>query len=316
MRRANPSVDDLRTFVLVARSGSFSRVAEQLETAASSISTSIARLETQLGARLFQRTTRKVVLTHEGRELLARSERLLEDFEELTGLFRQTASRVAGRLRVDLPLGMASGIVMAMLPTFTERYPELAIDVFSTDRRVDVIADGFDCVVRAGAVVDDALVCRPLGQLQLVNVASRAYIDAMGEPRALADLAGHYLVNYQPSPGDQQAGFEYLEDGTTRVQAMRHRITVNNSAAYDAACRAGFGIAQLPLFGVATDLAMGSLVEVLPAHAPRPMPVNQLYPHRRNVPLRVRLFGDWLAELMATTIDAGQVAARPPVARR
>jgi len=316
MTRANPSVDDLRTFVLVARSGSFSRVAEQLETAASSISTAIRRLETQLGARLFHRTTRKVVLTHEGSELLDQCERLLEDFEELAGMFRQKESRVAGRLRVGLPLGMASGIVMAMLPAFTERYPELTIDVFSTDRRVDVIADGFDCVVRAGQVVDESLVCRPLGQLKLVNVASRAYIDAAGEPQTLADLASHLLVNYQPNPSDHMAGFEYVENGTTRILAMRHRVTVNNSAAYGAACRAGFGIAQLALFGVEADLAAGSLIQVLPDHVPRPMPISQLFPHRRNVPLRVRLFGNWLAEVIATTINAKSAGSPVPTTKR
>lgn len=292
-------MDDLRTFVMVARLGSFSRVAEQRATAASSISTAIGRLETQLGARLFQRTTRKVVLTHEGTELLGRSERLLDDVEELSGLFRQAESGLAGRLRVDLPLGMATGIVMELLPDFMARHPRLTLDVFSTDRRVDVVADGYDCVVRAGTVADESLACRPLGNLPLVNVASRGYLDAFGVPGRLADLAGHYLVNYQPNPSDQPAGFEYLDGEAARTLAMRHRITVNNSAAYGAACRAGFGIVQVPLAGVAPELAAGTLVQVLPDHRPPPMPVNLLYPHRRNLPQRVKVFGDWLQGTLA-----------------
>jgi len=304
MSKPTPSVDDLRTFVLVARLGSFSRAAEQVETAASSISTAIARLETQLGARLFQRTTRKVVLTHEGSELLGRSERLLDDFDELAGLFRQGTSPLSGRLRVDLPLGMAAGVVMKLLPDFMARHPGLHVDVFSTDRRVDVIGDGYDCVVRVGPVIDDALVCRPLGRLPLVNVASRAYLDTFGVPLDLADLAGHYLVNYQPNPSDLAAAFEYLEGTATRMQSMQHRITVNNSAAYAAACRAGFGIVQVPLVGVKAELAAGLLVQVLPDFPPPTMPVNLLYPHRRNVPRRVRLFGDWLMEVVVTVMDA------------
>jgi DNA-binding transcriptional LysR family regulator len=302
MSKATPSVDDLRTFMLVARLGSFSRVAEQLETAASSISTAVGRLEAQLGARLFQRTTRKVVLTQEGKELLGRSERLLEDYDELAGLFRQGESRLTGRLRVDLPLGMASGIVMKLLPGFMARHPDLSVDVFSTDRRVDVIGDGYDCVVRAGPVVDETLACRPLGRLPLVNVASRAYLDTFGMPRSLADLAGHHLVNYQPNPSGAPAAFEYMEGQTTRMLPMRHRITVNNSAAYGAACRAGFGIVQVPRVGVEAELAAGDLIQVLPDCQPPPMPVNLLYPHRRNVPQRVRLFGDWLAEIMAADL--------------
>jgi DNA-binding transcriptional LysR family regulator len=302
MRKAITSMEDVRIFVLVARHGSFSRVAEQLETAASSISTAIGRLERQLGARLFQRTTRKVVLTQEGKELLCRGERLLEDFEDLTSLFQRAEHALAGRLRVDVPLGMATGVMMRLLPGFMERHPELVVEVFSSDRRVDVIAEGYDCVVRAGPVVDDSLVCRSLGQIELVNVASRAYIDAFGTPCTLADLPGHYLVNYQPDPVEAAAGFEYCNAGATRVLAMRHRITVNNSAAYGAACRAGFGIIQVPLIGVEAELASGALVQVMPDHVPAPMPINLLYPHRRNIPYRVRLFGDWLAELMASAM--------------
>ena len=305
MSKPKPSLDDLRIFVLVSQLGNFSRVADQLMAAPSSISMSISRLETQLGARLFQRTTRRVVLTDEGMALLARSERLLEDFEEISGLFRQTESRLTGRLRVDLPLGMAAGVVMHMLPEFLARHPDLKLEVFSTDRRVDVIADGFDCVVRVGSVVDDTLVCRPLGRLPLVNVVSPGYIDTYGMPHSLADLETHYLVNYAPNPSHKSVGFEYLDGKVTRVMAMPHRITVNNSAAYGAACRSGFGIAQLPLFSVEAYLESGVLVQVMPCHIPAPMPINQLFPHRRNVPQRVRAFGDWLAEVVETSMRAG-----------
>jgi DNA-binding transcriptional LysR family regulator len=308
MTKPSPSVDDLRIFLLVARLGSFSRVAAQQQASPSAISTAVSRLEAQLGARLFHRTTRTVVLTQEGTDLRGRSERLLEDFDEITGLFRQAASQLVGRLRVDLPLGMASGIVMDMLPAFMAQHPGLQMDVFSTDRRVDVVADGFDCVVRAGAVVDDLLVSRPLGYLPLINVVSPRYIAAHGRPDSLAALAGHYLVNYAPNPTDQPAGFTYRDGPAERVLPMAHQVTVNNSAAYNAACRAGFGIAQVPLIGVEADLAAGRIVQVLPDHSPAPMPINQLYAHRRNVPQRVRVFGDWLAGIVATSMGAHRSA--------
>lgn len=111
-------------------------------------------------------------------------------------------------------------------------------------------------------------------------------------------------MNYQPNPSGQPTAFVYLEGQATRVLPMRHRITVNNSAAYGAACRAGFGIVQVPLVGVEAELAAGDLVQLLPDHPPPPIPVNLLYPHRRNVPQRVRLFGDWLAEVVATRMGA------------
>nr|WP_137923519.1 LysR family transcriptional regulator [Cupriavidus sp. 2SB] len=291
-----PSTADLRVFVLVAQQASFTQAALRLQVPRSTVSTSISRLEKQLGARLLQRTTRRVVLTSEGQELLGRSERLLEEFEELATLFSTSHQQVSGLLRVDMPLGMAAGVVMAALPEFMARHPALQIDVCSTDRRVDVIADGFDCVVRAGSVVDESLACRPIGQMPLVNVVSRSYVAAHGVPEKLDDLAMHWLIHYMPNPSSTPMGFEYEEGGVTRSVPMAHRVTVNNSAAYSAACRAGFGLAQIPLATAAPDLETGLLVEVMTRHVPAPMPINLLYPHRRNVPARVRQFGDWLSE--------------------
>ncbi|RZT39390.1 LysR family transcriptional regulator [Cupriavidus agavae] len=298
-----PSTADLRVFVLVAQLASFTQAALRLQVPRSTVSTSIIRLEKQLGARLLQRTTRRVVLTREGEELLGRSERLLDDFEELAQLFRADNQPLQGLLRVDMPLGMATGVVMAALPAFLQRHPALQIEVSSTDRRVDVIADGFDCVVRAGNVVDESLVSRPLAQMPLINVASRDYVGAHGRPENLADLAAHWLVNYMPNRSSTPAGFEYHEGGKLVSVPMAHRVTVNNSSAYSAACRAGFGIAQIPTATAAPDLRTGLLIEVMARYRPEPMPVNLLYPHRRNVPARVRQFGDWLGELLKSTIQ-------------
>jgi DNA-binding transcriptional LysR family regulator len=306
-----PSFEDLRVFVLVARLGNFTRVAQHLQTAPSAVSMAISRLEAQLGARLFQRTTRTVVATDEGLALLARAERVLEDVDEMSALFQQTDSPLRGRLRVDMPLGMAAGIVMQMLPQFLAHHPGLELEVCSTDRRVDVIADGFDCVVRVGAVVDETLVCRPLGLLALCNVASPAYIAEHGAPQDLAALGAHYLVNYAPNASNHGAQFDYLDGALPRSIAMRHRITVNNSAACGAACRAGFGIAQLPLFSVEGHLASSALVLLLPRHVPAPMTIKLLYPHRRNVPRRVRVFGDWLAAVLAASMAADRAESGP-----
>lgn len=297
-----PATDDLRIFVVVAQLASFTRASLQLQVPRSTVSTSIKRLEAQLGARLLQRTTRRVVLTYEGQALLGRSERLLHDFEELALLFRGDG-QLRGRLRIDLPLGMAAGIVMAALPEFMNRHPALQVDVFSSDRRVDVIAGGFDCVVRVGSVVDESLACRRLGQLPLLNVVSRGYREMHGAPETVSDLCGHWLVNYQPNPSDMPASFEYWDGHVTVSVPMAHRVTVNNSTAYSAACRAGFGVAQLPRATVAADLRSGALVEIMKRHVPAPMPVNLLYPHRSNLPPRVRVFGDWLLEIVRESMS-------------
>lgn len=297
---ASPSTDDLRVFVRVARLSSFTRAAEQLQLPRATVSTAVLRLESRLGARLLQRTTRRVQLTSDGLEFLDRCERLLADLDELGALFQHRSGQVSGRLRVDMPLGMAAGRVMARLPELLRAYPALAIEVHSADRRVDPVAEGFDCVIRVGRVVDESLAARPLGALPLVNVASRGYVEAHGEPRTLDDLAAHWLVDYQPNPSDDPAAFEYFDaaSGRTLHVPMRHLVTVNNSAAYEAACRAGLGLVQMPAVAATPGVRESALVEVLPAYRPAPMAVHLLYPHRRHLPRRVRVFADWVAGIL------------------
>jgi DNA-binding transcriptional LysR family regulator len=292
------STDDLRIFLWVARLSSFTRAAEQLEVPRTSISNAIQRLEQRLGARLLQRTTRRVQITREGEALLERCERLLDDLDDIGALF-QHGGQLQGRIRADMPLGMAAGIVLPRLPEFLQRHPGLQVDIFSTDRRVDLLAEGFDLVVRAGAVVDESLVSRPLMTLALLNVASPSYVAAHGVPATLEDLPQHWLVNYQPNPASQPAAFEYLDaaSGRTVYVPMRHKVTVNNSVAYNAAAYAGLGIAQIPASRAHADIAAGLLVEVMPHHLPAPMSARILFPHRRNIPLRVRAFADWIAEI-------------------
>lgn len=294
-----PAPDDLRIFMWVARLSSFTKAAEQLQLPRATISTVIQRLEHRLGARLLQRTTRRVQVTREGEELLQRCERVLEELDEIGAMFQQQATQLRGRIRADMPIGMASTFILPRLPEFLAAHPQLQVDIFSTDRRVDVVGEGFDLVIRAGAVVDESLTHRPLPAGELLNVASPAYIDAHGMPETVDDLSRHWLVNYQPNPASVPVAFEYYDAPSRRTMqvAMRHMVTVNNSVAYDAACRAGLGIAQLPKVRAVKAIQAGELVAVLPTHLPASMAMTILFPHRRNIPRRVRLFADWIAEL-------------------
>jgi DNA-binding transcriptional LysR family regulator len=148
-------------------------------------------------------------------------------------------------------------------------------------------------------VVDASLPFRALPALELLNVASPAYIRKYGRPDSIASLAGHWLINYQPNPGSLPAAFEYQDalTGQTVLVPMRHLVTVNNSVAYDAACRAGLGIAQIPKMKALREIEAGELIQVLPEQLAAPMPVNLLFPHRRNIPKRVRVFVDWIVSI-------------------
>ncbi|KDB50566.1 LysR family transcriptional regulator [Sphaerotilus natans subsp. natans DSM 6575] len=297
------SPDDLRVFLRVAALASFSEAARQLDLPRATVSSAVQRLEAHLGTRLLHRTTRRVQLTPDGQAFAERGQDVLADLDELRTLFQHDPAQLTGRLRVDMPLGVARGQVLPRLPEFLARHPALKIDVCSTDRRVDLVREGFDCVLRVGPVVAEGLVARPLGALAMANIASPAYLARHGVPTGLADLERHRLVHYQPNPGVRPAGFEFVDpegppgDDRTRSIAMPGAVTVNNSEGYMAACEAGLGIVQIPRARARERIAAGTVVEILPDHRPAPMPVTLLYAHRRHQPRRVRSFMDWLAGL-------------------
>lgn len=289
----------LRVFQRVAELRSFTQAAERLALPKASVSAAVRQLEDHLGTRLLHRTTRRVQLTQDGQALYDRAHDLLADADELQDLFRPGGD-IAGRLRVDMPIGVARHIVLPHLPEFLARHPRLELELGSTDRRVDPVREGFDCVLRVGTLADSSLVARPLGAFRILTVASRGYLAMHGTPHTLDDLAGHRLVHYVPQLGGRPDGFEYVDDaGHVQVRAMPGGLTVNNSESYRAACLAGLGLIQAPETGLRALVERGELVEVLPQWRAEPMPVHLLYPHRRQLPRRVRVFMDWLAEVLA-----------------
>lgn len=286
----------MRIYVQVADLASFTRAADSLGLPKTSASAAVQQLENRLGTRLLHRTTRRVEMTQDGRLFRERCQDLLADMDELDSLFRQSPQTLRGRLRVDLPTGMARNVVIPALPAFLAAHPDLELELGSTDRRVDLVREGFDCVLRIGTLSDSSLVARPLGHLPQLNCASPAYVHQYGLPQTLADLARHRLVHYAGSFGSRIPGFEYVEAGETRFVEMPGALTVNNSEAYQAACLAGLGIIQAPAIGMRPLIATGQLVEVMTDFPAAPMPVSLVYAHRRHLPQRVKIFMDWLAE--------------------
>jgi DNA-binding transcriptional LysR family regulator len=291
-------IERIRVFLRVAELSSFTAAGASLGLPKASVSTAIQQLETDLGARLLHRTTRKVSLTRDGQVFFERAQDLVADLDELTGLFQHEGTALRGRLRVDMPVGTARDVIIPRLPELLAEHPGLEIELSSTDRFVDVVREGFDCVLRVGVKPDSSLIARTLGHYRIINCASRGYVERFGTPRTLAELAEHRLVRYASTWGHPADGFEYVEHGEDRSIAMRGAITVNNSVAYLAACLAGFGIVQVPAVGVRAQLDCGELVELLPQHCPAPMPVALLYPNRQHLPRRTRMFMDWVAELL------------------
>lgn len=296
--------ESLRIFARVAELASFSAAAEQLGLPRTSVSAAVREAEAELGTRLLHRTTRRVQLTQDGQVVYERALDLLADVDELRGLFQAEPAALRGRLRVDMPQTLACELVIPALPRFMAEHPALEIELSSVDRRVDLVREGFDCVLRVGHLADSSLIARPLGAYRMVNLASPAYLQAHGRPRKLADLGRHRLVHYVPTLGNKADGFEHVDaDGTVHTLAMDGALTVNTTAAYEAAALAGLGIVQVPEAGMRPHLQAGRLVEVLPKWRAAPLPVSIVYAHRRHLPQRVQVFMHWLAALITPRLQ-------------
>jgi DNA-binding transcriptional LysR family regulator len=262
----------------------------------------LAELEATLGTRLVQRSTRAVRLTSDGEDFLGRARALIEAADELAATYAP-AAQVRGRVRADVPQALARSVLIPALPALLEAHPGLELQLSSTDRRVDLVREGFDCVLRVGRLSDSGLVARRLGGMRMLNCASPAYLAAHGTPRDLEDLDAHFVVHYALRFGVEPPGFEYFDGERWCERPMRARITVNSTDSYQAACLAGLGLIQAPRLGLAAHLAAGTLVEVLPGFTCAPLPVSIVFVAGRGVPRPVRTVTDWMATALAPHLD-------------
>ncbi len=298
------NTDLIKRFLRVAELGSFTKAADSLNLPKASISLAVQQLETRLGTQLLHRTTRKVQLTPDGHIFYERGRDVLTELDELQTLFQTDDASIRGLIRVDMSYPMARNIIIPHLPAFLKRYPNLQVDLSSTDRYVDPVAEGFDCVVRTGNLADSGLMVRALGTMPQTNFASPAYLAQYGEPKHLGDLTQHWLIHYNVNASTKFDAFEYSDGQDCQRITMPARITVNNVDAYRAACVAGLGIIQAPILGARRLLDEGKLVEILQEFRAPGMPVSVLYPHRRNLSKRMRIFMDWLCELIKAETKA------------
>lgn len=291
-------ISAMRVFIRAAELESFSKAASSLDLAKGSVSTTIHALETLLSAKLFERTTRQVRLTSEGQSFLERCKDLMADVEEIETMFQSDAGKIAGKIRVDMSAPVARDVVLPRIGEFLKKHPLVEIDLSSSERRVDLIREGIDCVIRGGNTRDAALAERPIGVVDFVNVASPDYLKTHGRPKSLEDLKSHRLIFFTTVQGSPPGGFEYLDGTKYRELKMAGFITVDTADAYKTACLAGLGICQTPRIGILNELREKRLVEILPELKAEPMHVNIVYPQKRMLAKRVRVFIDWLEPVL------------------
>lgn len=299
------NLDALMLFCRVAEMMSFTRAAESLGIQKGRVSAVIRQLEADVGATLLHRTTRSVQLTEDGRAFYSRARDLLAEAEALQSMFADKGVPLRGRLRIDMPTVLAQTLFIPALPQLMEAHPDLEIELSSTDRRVDLVQEGFDCVIRLGSVVDDTLIARPMGKLRMINAASPGYLERFGTPQTIEDLLsqGHRMVHYIRNFGSKPDGWEYPVNEGYKTLMLPGMMKVNSVQTYHEAGLAGMGLIQAGYSALAPHLANGTLVEVLPALRPAPLSASFVVAHRRNLSQRVRAFMQWSEALLKPYLE-------------
>lgn len=284
---------EMQVFVRVADRRSFSLAAEDLQIPRATVTNLIKRLESRISARLLERTTRQVRLTHEGEAYYHRCVRLLADLEETENSFRNANPK--GLLRANLQGTLARHFVMPALGDFLTQYPDITLQVSEDDRLIDLVREGVDCVLRAGTLQDSSLIGRQVARMEQVTVASPEYLQRHGVPATLADLQSHFAVDYVSSATGRPASLDFCVGDEVVEYHLKARISVTGADLYTGAAVSGLGLVQVPRYRIAQELAEGRLIIVLTQAPPPPMPVSVLYPQNRQLSARVRVFTQWLA---------------------
>ncbi|WP_338640547.1 putative multidrug efflux transcriptional regulator CeoR [Burkholderia pyrrocinia] len=287
----------MQVFTRVVDTSSFTKAAETLSLPRASVTTIIQNLEAFLGVRLMHRTTRRLSLTPDGAAYYERCVRILADVEETEASFQANNRKPHGKLRIDMPGSIGRLLVIPSLCEFHTRYPDIDLQLGLSDRPVDLLQEGVDCVIRVGALQDSSLVARRVGLFEGVTVAAPAYLEHFGEPKTIEDLSQHKAVNYFSSRTGRTIDWSFLIDGKETEIKMESIVSVNDADAYVTCGVEGFGLIQPPLFMVLPHLREGRLKEVLPGIKPLPMPISVVYPHSRHLSPKVRVFVDWIAEV-------------------
>ncbi|HEU0223904.1 MAG TPA: LysR family transcriptional regulator [Steroidobacteraceae bacterium] len=287
----------MRAFSRVAELGSFTRAADELGLSRAMVSTHVHRLERRFGLKLLNRTTRKVALTPAGNDYLGHCRRVFAELAAAEETLRRGKEQPTGRLRVDVPGSFGRHILLPRLPEFLARYPGIDLDLRFNERIVDLVREGVDLAVRAGAVTDPNLVALRVCGSRWITCASPAYLARHGRPQTIADLAGHLLIGSVPPEGTQPRPWSFAAAPDPPFEPA-FRMTVNEAEAVKLAAASGVGITQTMDLLAARELADGSLVLVLMEHALEGPPLSIVHTQAAQRLARVRVFADFLRGLL------------------
>ena len=288
------SLTDIAVFAQVVDSGSFTAAAERLSLSKSVISKYVTRLEDRLGARLLNRTTRRLSLTEVGLAFYERSKRGLQEIEEAEAEVSRLQGEPRGTLRINAPMSFGVLHIAPAIPVFLGRYPELTVDMNLDDRKVDVIEEGFDVSVRISELPDSSLVARRIGPCRHAVVAAPAYLERYGTPRTPDDLRNHNVLTYRYQASAQDWHFLSPDSKPVSV-AVKGSVQMNNSLAIREVLLGGVGITRTPTFVVGGDIQEGRLLPLLVGYETLEVSIYLVYPQRRHLSPKVRAFVAFMA---------------------
>jgi LysR family transcriptional regulator for bpeEF and oprC len=293
----------ISTFVRVVEAKSFAAAAAQLEMTPSGVSRAVARLETQLGARLLFRSTRSLRLTDDGASFYARCKEILTDLTEATEALGHARSNPVGRLRVAAHSAIGRAALIPNLAGFEMRYPDIRLELAMCDYHFDLNEEGYDCAIRMGELEDSNLIARKLGYFNNVLCAAPAYLRKHGAPRSIDDLQQHRCINYVfPSTGRPYQWQFDTPSGRVDLDIDAHML-INDTESVIQAAVAGLGIIQVPHCLAASALAKGQLEIVMTETISTGSPLWIVYPQKRHLSARVQAFIEWVSELFQRTSE-------------
>jgi DNA-binding transcriptional LysR family regulator len=283
----------MKVFVAVVDGGSFAAAAQKLDTSRAMVSKQVQKLEEHLGTRLLNRTTRKLSLTGTGREFYERSAQIISDVEEAEQVAGQMTSTPRGVLKVTMPLTYGQHRLAPIVAEYARTYPQVRVDISLSDRKVDLVEEGFDLAVRVGSLPQSDLIARKIGAVYSFVCAAPGYLARFGTPATPADLPAHACLGYTLTG----TGAEWRLEGPNGTEAVpiSGPIRADNGDMLRLAAVHGAGIILQPQFIVGDDLAAGRLVRVLPEWQSSEFGVYAVYPSRKHLSAKVRTFVDLLA---------------------
>ncbi|NIF34177.1 LysR family transcriptional regulator [Enterobacter sp. Cy-643] len=306
----NNKFQAMEVFVQVVDAGGFSRAAEAMKLPKVTVSTLIKTLETTLGVRLLNRTTRHCSVTADGAAYYEHCLRILTEIRVAEESLSSTRLSPKGRLRVDAPTGLASEVLVPALPDFFARFPDIRLELGCSDRSVDLIEEGVDCAVRVGELRNSSLIARRVGVMHYMTCAAPSYLKCHGRPLHPDDLVHHQCLNYFSPRTGQIFDWHFSREGERIKRSLTGPIALNDSYAYTAAGLSGLGIVQMAAFLMEPMLKDGRFELILDDWSNDPMPIHVVYPQNRHLSTKVRVFVEWIVELFAKHPGMAPATAR------